>query len=574
MSTNRALAVEITANSSQYVQQLNQAARATETQAQRMRTSLDSAGSSARGNGQMFTQFGYQVNDVAAQMAAGTSVVQAFGQQAGQLLQAFGPFGAILGAAITVGSMFAVTMMDGKDAAEKAKKATEDYADAVEFGKAITETSTETQRRHNEEKRQGAIDTLRLKKEEEDLAAARLKMQISELETLRGYGDFDSAGAGDMSSTFNTAGVELDRLKGLLAELQKSSATTATSLNNVMNPKAGWQDDFRAPKVDTDALEEYMTTLRQSVDLQKLDERARVAREAVIRAENAAQQEQKTLTEDQIATVKRLALERYDIEQAQKPQKDDEVEAYIQSLKDSAAALEVENRARAVREALIKAQNIAMEEGTILTDAQTEAVKNLAGASYDLAEAQRRAKEEAKDNEKLMKEVSMTFESAFEDAIIAGKKFSDVLNAIGEDIAKLIIRQAVTAPLGNAIQSSMSNAGGVGGIMGSLVSGVSGLFGGLAGARAAGGPVNAGSAYLVGERGPEIVVPSAPGTVIPNHKLGNLGGGGTTVVNQTIQISTGVAATVQAEIRNHLPMIANVTKAAISNDQARKGRSL
>jgi hypothetical protein len=43
---------------------------------------------------------------------------------------------------------------------------------------------------------------------------------------------------------------------------------------------------------------------------------------------------------------------------------------------------------------------------------------------------------------------------------------------------------------------------------------------GVAGARVRGGPVSAGLPYLVGERGPEIVVPGQSGTVIPNHAIG------------------------------------------------------
>lgn len=38
-------------------------------------------------------------------------------------------------------------------------------------------------------------------------------------------------------------------------------------------------------------------------------------------------------------------------------------------------------------------------------------------------------------------------------------------------------------------------------------------------ARADGGPVQAGKPYLVGERGPELIVPQQAGTVIPNHQL-------------------------------------------------------
>ncbi len=42
--------------------------------------------------------------------------------------------------------------------------------------------------------------------------------------------------------------------------------------------------------------------------------------------------------------------------------------------------------------------------------------------------------------------------------------------------------------------------------------------------RATGGPVTAGTPYIVGERGPEIVVPGRSGTVIPNNRIG-VGGG-------------------------------------------------
>jgi phage-related minor tail protein len=47
-----------------------------------------------------------------------------------------------------------------------------------------------------------------------------------------------------------------------------------------------------------------------------------------------------------------------------------------------------------------------------------------------------------------------------------------------------------------------------------------------------GGPVSAGQPYLVGERGPELVVPSGSGNVIPAGKTASMLGG-TTVINIT-----------------------------------------
>ena len=55
-----------------------------------------------------------------------------------------------------------------------------------------------------------------------------------------------------------------------------------------------------------------------------------------------------------------------------------------------------------------------------------------------------------------------------------------------------------------------------------VTEGISGVFGG---GRAAGGPVSAGTTYLVGENGPELFTSSSSGTIIPNNKMA----GGNTV---------------------------------------------
>jgi phage-related minor tail protein len=47
------------------------------------------------------------------------------------------------------------------------------------------------------------------------------------------------------------------------------------------------------------------------------------------------------------------------------------------------------------------------------------------------------------------------------------------------------------------------------------------MFGG---ARASGGPVSAGKVFAVGERGPELFIPSVPGVIMPNHAT-QMGGG-------------------------------------------------
>lgn len=71
--------------------------------------------------------------------------------------------------------------------------------------------------------------------------------------------------------------------------------------------------------------------------------------------------------------------------------------------------------------------------------------------------------------------------------------------------------------------------GGGSGLAGALSSTIGSLFGGMPG-RATGGPVTSGSAYMVGERGPELFVPTAAGRI-------ETMGGGRGPVSVTINVA-------------------------------------
>ena len=152
--------------------------------------------------------------------------------------------------------------------------------------------------------------------------------------------------------------------------------------------------------------------------------------------------------------------------------------------------------------------------------------------------------------------------SAF-DALISGtESFGTSLRKIAsgvlQDIAKQLIQIFVINQAINAISSFFGpKTGGFGGgvkfnpnvfSMGSLLPG-----------RAMGGPVSAGSSYMVGERGPELFTPKHGGSIVPNNALG--GGSTNVVVNvdasgsnvqgdqaQAKQLGVVVSAAVQAEL--------------------------
>ena len=137
---------------------------------------------------------------------------------------------------------------------------------------------------------------------------------------------------------------------------------------------------------------------------------------------------------------------------------------------------------------------------------------------------------------------------------IASKVLVDIANQL---IQIFVIEQAVSAIKSFLTPFSSSTPLGAGG-------GQVGKFGTLGpnygiAQRALGGPVSAGTPYMVGERGPELFMPSRGGSIIPNNALG--GGSTSVVVNvnasgssvqgdqaQGRQLGVAISAAVQAEL--------------------------
>lgn len=108
----------------------------------------------------------------------------------------------------------------------------------------------------------------------------------------------------------------------------------------------------------------------------------------------------------------------------------------------------------------------------------------------------------------------------------AASAFSNMVSSILADIAKLMIRQSIVAPLVQMLSAgisygigNISTASAFGTNIGSEQTAM--LQAQNAGMRAFGGQVSAGSAYLVGERGAETFVPSTNGMIMPNSASSN-----------------------------------------------------
>lgn len=95
-------------------------------------------------NRSVFQQAGYQVGDFAVQVQGGQSALVAFSQQGSQLLGVLGPWGAVMGAVLAVGSSLAGVLWTMGDATEETKKKAKTFTDRVEEADAALSAMSAT----------------------------------------------------------------------------------------------------------------------------------------------------------------------------------------------------------------------------------------------------------------------------------------------------------------------------------------------------------------------------------------------------------------------------------------------
>ena len=224
----------------------------------------------------------------------------------------------------------------------------------------------------------------------------------------------------------------------------------------------------------------------------------------VVQAQNEALKEQKRLQDESAAALKREVVERERKAEAMQKAR----EALSADLISQQKAAELE-RQRADQIAAINAgPGSDAEKAAAIAQINAEMQRQITIMAL-MEEAKRRQV----DIDTLMVGSAMTYRQAIEalgetakQKVISDQQQAAALDAVAE-------RQQFMAQ----VQDDLKN-----GLLDSIVAGesFSDVLANVAGARAMGGPVSAGSAYLVGERGPEIIVPRSAGQVIPNHKLG------------------------------------------------------
>lgn len=194
--------------------------------------------------------------------------------------------------------------------------------------------------------------------------------------------------------------------------------------------------------------------------------------------------------------------------------------------------------------ALVEAGKIKKEQGTEVLNRYAQAMSDASLESSELASA--------------MDGIQSSMESAFMSMVDGTATAQDAFRAMARDIISELYRVLVVQRL---VGSFSADGGGV----------LGAAFGAFSG-RASGGPVSAGQPYVVGEHGRELFVPQSAGRVlsVPQTK-GAMGGGGGVIVQQTINVTTGVQQTVRAEVMGLMPQIAEASKSAVLDARKRGG---
>ena len=554
-------------------------------------------------------QAGYQIGDFAVQVANGTSKMQAFGQQAPQLLQVFGPAGAVIGAVVAIFAAFAVV-------AEKSAKAAKGQAreiislsealgkvnsDAEAAGKSIdvyltrrfgeaAESVRELLRqieKYNIGQLQDALqkelsgpmkNVLELTQTYSEMTA-ELDLMKESIDSINNTPIDQRMGGSNQTLRILSEGAAM--LTQQLYDLENQSGVTANDISKINKLladiyKAESQSEIQDAFIELSdlvnqigdtglpGLSDALLPFAQKIGFTKT-EFAALGEEITTSSDEAAESAnnlsvQLRKVSDAVASINAKAIEKLSELNAQLRAKvrglSDEQVRIQQAARTAELAAMAAGETGATELAAIAASAAQIERETIAAE---NALKGYATTAGKVAGAVVPATEAIKYQfESIRKTISNSMEDAAMSMVDSTKKpieaFKSMASAIIKELFRVLVVQRIVGSFGGG-----GILGGLGTIFPSLNTTIP--------ARASGGTVSGGKPYMVGEKGPELMVPGRTGTVVPNDQLS----GGGVIVNQTINISAGVAQTVRSEIRALMPQIADNAKAAVLDAKRRGG---
>lgn len=422
-------------------------------------------------------QAGFQLQDFVVQVQGGTSALTALSQQGSQFLGAFGPAGAIAGAVLTVGTL-AAAFLTGRDNTEALKLAEESLGATYERNRELIQELTAATEDLNAARLQGSIAETQEQLGRALLAQDRLE---EERRSIQRENELAQRARGALDQGLITQNQQ--RLDELNQRVQRAGEI-ADRIQQDLDRLTGLRGQFRAG--------EGLPTPPSYREPPSDDG----GRAATRRAEREAERELNSALRDREGVLRSLEMP-YD--------------TYIRRLEE-----------------LVELQDRLPENERLTNDQLQRATDRL---QQDLERAER-GTERVDDT---ARQLGLTFSSAFEDAIVKGESFRSLLKGIEADIARIIVRKAITEPLANAA-GKFDWGGFFGNIFSSAISGFTGGAGAVtgytygAGGYYGAGPFTAsanGNIFLGGN-----VVPFARGGVVGSPTFFPMANGGTGLMGE------------------------------------------
>lgn len=133
-------------------------------------------------------------------------------------------------------------------------------------------------------------------------------------------------------------------------------------------------------------------------------------------------------------------------------------DAILRETEDINASLIENDKARALKQLEIEHERRLARID--LMEGEADQIAAIRDAELERQQAALAAlQKESSKSANIGKELGLTFSSAFEDSIVKGKEFSEILQGIGEDIIRILARKTVTEPLADMFSGMGSGVG-------------------------------------------------------------------------------------------------------------------
>lgn len=454
--------------------------------AQKFNNALDAQSKAARNARQGMQQAGMQINDFVTSVSTGASPVQAFNQQIGQLGYAMSMMGGavarvgsflagpwsvlVIGASMALGPLIE-KFISTRSAAKDATDAVYDFNDAVRSMQSAPMAT---------------------------LSAAVLNMEgaRARLQQARALPRFTGGGSEEYKA--NTAREQIRRKAIETATLELNTAASQVRI-----------------------LTHLQNTQLKLADSSNRAERATRSQGSATASTNKSLQDQSKIIEKEQNAFNRLR------------EKLDGI-VTVQTAVDTATG-------RATK-ALQDYKDLIAEIGAMTVGGQAVGAEYLATRAADLQIVERKLREATTDDsnaesfiarqkeigemldkqKEQWKSVAMAVSDAFKGMITGAMGWKDalrsIINAVIDKLWEMYVVQQIVGFVTKLISPGTGSKD-VGGTLGADFDKVFGVK-----PYATGGYPQAGKATLVGERGPELFIPSSSGKIVANHNLGGAGG--------------------------------------------------